>query len=546
MISRRRFLEFGLSTAPLLLGWSRDLRAGPLPGCFAQYDKPRRLDIDVHCHVFNGSDLRVKRFLSMAAYRELPKPLWPVVKALAPVLQWATWEFAPKTGEEMEHLEKFGSPGRVRERSTDTLESLVSTDAADGTRRYTEGMSKYLKTPEGRKFYEEYRRYVQGEQRAGLLEASAAQQLTAPELEQLATPELLKQRLLQEEALGVTPVFGFAHNFFQYRYINAYNLLRNFGCDHGHIQVIAPAMVDYDYGLGAQNDPPLPSPITEQLQVMERIAVLFDGRVLPYAPFDPWRVAAGDSSIIRAAQTAIESGALLGLKVYPPMGFAPFGNSGLMPAPNEWPRDTGFSQRMDDALAAVWGWASAANHMVPVLSHCGPSNYPYPDFQNMGKPMNWSVALAKFSNLRVCFGHSGGQDQLDLPQGWPDEFAKLESQYVGAYSDLSYFSWILTNKDRNKIQSGLEKVLTNHPSAAKRLMYGSDWTMLALESNAKHYEEDMELTLKDPPLAKTTDDVLSANAIDFLGLHKGDPTRTRLEGFYSKKGVTAHWLQGVT
>lgn len=543
MISRRRLLKIGLTSAPLLWGFSRELRAGQLPGCFAQYDQPRRLDIDVHCHVFNGSDLRVQRFLSMAAYRELPKPLWPVIKALAPVLQSATWEFAPKADEEIRHLEKYGSPS---ERSTATLEDLVSSDAADGAQRYSEGMSKYLKTPEGRKFYEEYRRYVQGEQQAGRLEGSAAQQLTAPELEQLATPEILKQRLLQEESFGVTPVFGFAHNFFQYRYINAYNLLRNFGCDHGHIQVIAPAMVDYDYGLGAQNDRPLPSPITAQLRVMEKIAVLFDGRVMPYAPFDPWRVAAGDSSIISAARTAIETGALLGLKVYPPMGFAAFGNATLMPTPKEWPRDAGFAQRMDDALADVWGWASAANRQVPVLSHCGQSNYPYPDFQNMGEPINWGAALAKFSKLRVCFGHFGGQERLVLPKGWPEQFAKLETQYAGAYSDLSYFSWILTTKDRKRVQAGLEKVLIDHPSAAKRLMYGSDWIMLALESNAKHYEEDMELTFNDPPLAKTTGDVLSADAIDFLGLHKGDPTRTRLEGFYSKNGVTASWLQGVT
>jgi hypothetical protein len=48
----------------------------------------------------------------------------------------------------------------------------------------------------------------------------------------------------------------------------------------------------------------------------------------------------------------------------------------------------------------------------------------------------------------------------------------------------------------------------------------------------------------DPKLFEPdiTPHVLSQNAEDFLGLHRGQKTRSRLETFYTQRGFDAKWL----
>jgi predicted TIM-barrel fold metal-dependent hydrolase len=537
MTSRRRFLKLGLGSASALLGYSRVAPAGDLPLCFSQYAESGRVDVDVHCHIFNGSDLQVAAFLSKAAVREFPWWLRPLIQAMAPMLQAATWIFAPYADAEYKHLMEFGTGPRLRAQSSGALEEVAAKDAAEGTDRYARGLAKNLKTDDGKKFYEEYRKFLAGEVQRGSLDAVAAADFIRPELEELAQPEALKRRLQQEDTLGATPIFGFMHNFFQYRYINAYHALKNYGCDHGHVQIIAPALVDYDYGLG-QSKSHLPSPLTTQMEVMERIALLFAGKVLPYAPFDPWRAAQGDTTVIDAAKAKIESGSLVGLKVYPPMGFAPLGNVDLQ-RPKHWPKDADFPMRLDRVLADTWTWA--ASKQVPVLSHSGQSNYAEEDFKNLGHPDNWATALRRFSDLRVCFGHSGGQQLLD--GGWTLGFVGLTQKYSGAYMDVSYFSNVLTKKDRPGLRSRLSALIQKYPGTLERLVYGSDWIMLALEKNSQFFYEDIVSMINDkPPFpADLLDRMMSANALNFLGLHQGSAGRTRLDTYYRNQGIPVPW-----
>lgn len=542
VIARRGFLGLGLGAACGWLCGIRPARGGQLPACLSSGGHRKRIDVDVHCHVFNGTDLQVSRFLSKVAYREFPQTLQPLVVAMGPLLEEAAWEFAPRASEEKQRLAKFGSGSDVQKSSDASFEQAAEADLLDGTQRYIEGLSKHLKTAAGQLFYDEYGKYVRALAQT-VPRATGALVRLVPRLEELATAEVLRAKLAEEKETSGPRIFSFMHNFFQYRYVNAYRALKTYGCDHGQIQVIAPAMVDYDYPLGAENHH-LPSPLPEQMEVMERVAILFQGRVLPYAPFDPWRVAAGDRSVISAARDSVDRGGLVGIKIYPPMGFAPYGNVTLATPPNQrpsaWPSDPDFPSRLDKALAELWTWCADPARQIPVLAHSSPSNYSAVEFKEIGGPARWADALQHFPGLRVCFGHSGGQELLEGP--WTRDFAQLEQKYPGAYSDGSYFSAVLNEGTRRSLATRVGRLLDEKPAADKRLMYGSDWIMLSIEGHSDLYYEKFAAALASASVpAAVVDQIFSTNAIDFLGLKRGQPTRQRLERFYATNHITPVW-----
>lgn len=543
MIARRSFLGLGLGAACGWLCGIRPARGGQLPACLSSSGRPKRLDLDVHCHVFNGTDLQVSGFLSKVASREFPNALQPLVAAMGPLLEAATWEFAPKASEEKKRLARFGGGDEVQRTPDALLEQAAEADLRDGTQRYVDGLSKYLKTAAGQLFYDEYGKYIRALAQTLPQATSALERLAVPKLEELASAELLRAKLAEDDLTSGPRIFSFMYNFFQYRYVNAYRALKTYGCDYGHIQVIAPAMVDYDYPLGAENHP-LPSPLPEQMEVMERVAMLFQGRVLPYAPFDPWRVAAGDRSVISAARASIDRGGLVGIKIYPPMGFAPYGNVALATPPNKrpaaWPSDPGFPSRLDKALAEVWTWCADPGRQIPVLAHSSPSNYSADEFKEIGGPDRWADALQHFPGLRICFGHSGGQGLLEGP--WTGAFAQLEQRYPGAYSDGSYFSDALNDATRKSLSTRIGRLLSERPAADNRLMYGSDWIMVSIEGHSDLYYEKFAAALASASVpAGVVDQIFSTNAIDFVGLKRGQPTRQRLERFYAANRLTPVW-----
>jgi hypothetical protein len=66
------------------------------------------LTIDAHCHVFNGTDLQVKEFLSRVAIKQ-KGALGVGVRAIAEVLENLAWQSAPTGSEELEHLSELSS-----------------------------------------------------------------------------------------------------------------------------------------------------------------------------------------------------------------------------------------------------------------------------------------------------------------------------------------------------------------------------------------------------------------------------------------------------
>ncbi|RME99427.1 MAG: hypothetical protein D6773_12930 [Alphaproteobacteria bacterium] len=83
---------------------------------------------------------------------------------------------------------------------------------------------------------------------------------------------------------------------------------------------------------------------------------------------------------------------------------------------------------------------------------------------------------------------------------------------------------------------------------AQRLLYGSDWSMLAKEFYYADYLPVVahmyrrKIHSVGAGARRNARAFLCGNAIRFLGLRKGERTRARLEAWYSRHGLDADLL----
>lgn len=308
------------------------------------------------------------------------------------------------------------------------------------------------------------------------------------------------------------------------------------------VSLFTPALVDYD----AWSDDRSRTPLWQQVLVQERIARLGvagrlgrpEARLHPFVAFDPRRQAeaasAGTperppppgpgSSALELVGWAIASGGFLGVKLYPPVGFAPFDNARLQP---ELP----FAPGLDRALGALYGFCEAAE--VPILTHSSASNEYGLGLRRLVEPARWAPVLERFPKLRLDFGHFGGE-----LRGWVDQAVALIDRYPNVYADLSNSALVYDDAFAGRLQATLAELLAAHPKLKRRLMYGSDWWLSALDPAAARAVDRFRSVLGPVLTADELADLMGRNALRFLGLldeqnrPRAGASAHRLRAFY--------------
>jgi predicted TIM-barrel fold metal-dependent hydrolase len=300
------------------------------------------------------------------------------------------------------------------------------------------------------------------------------------------------------------------------------------------VDIFVATMLDFDKWVYEGS----PVSLSQQADLMTLLAIASDGRVLPFIPFDPWRDVAHRGGVLAWVRAAIESGAAVGVKLYPPMGFRASHNDQSF---EDWRAGldqdhlgADFGQRVDASLDALFAW-SAANG-VPILAHTGASNYSRLSAKNDAEPTYWEEVLGKYPTLRLNLSHLGGQEAETAP--WRDEVVRL-FQRPNVYADVACF-------DPRPDASGgfwpkLKAQVDANPLIGRRLLYGSDWFLLSDCAVPASYENTMRTTVGDMLGSAVSVGVFGDNAIDYLGLRRGQPARTRLDGFYGLYQVDARW-----
>ncbi len=360
--------------------------------------------------------------------------------------------------------------------------------------------------------------------------------------------------------------FRFVLHHFNYRHVNAIDYLNTYSKGSPRkIDLVTPSLVDYDYWLAKGNA--TPSSLREQVDVMGEISILLGGRVHGFAPFCPFREmmtidATGMGDSMRLVKHAVESRGFIGVKLYPPMGFAAWGNSGR----NEWQGKRtlpsaasrpDFGVQLDASMKRLFIYC--LDNDVPIMAHTNNSNGPYPEFEALAGSHYWQLALAKFPGLRVNFGHFGDSDPEDHDGERTRKFLKLmtpgeQSNGRHAFADSGYFAGTMLNYDKmrdilNKLYASDNRIML------ERLMYGSDWSMILTERNVTSYLADFievmrRIELVEPGLGARQTTLANAffgqNAVEYLGLRRGRGNRGRLDNFYTKNNVAEpDWMKKV-
>lgn len=557
-LTRRHFLRLtaGAVGGLIALDEAQAEPASFLPNCNLPPSAPGLGPIDIHSHIFNATDLQVERFLTRAFAAEFPFLLRMTMYFLGPILQAAGWDGAPDGKRELTKLKQFENLLSARA-DIGEMQNLIERHRKEGREAFGDTFAEQLRTPFGQRFLEAYTAYRNDRLAKKASLSASEQKLQQFQVNDFRNSQRLSEYLeLEKQSTDIAQIYNFVHNFFQYRYINAVFLLENYGCGSKTSGAQGPgvfctAMVDFDYGLDAGRFPP-PTSLETQIEVAGHIAALSEGHILPFVAFDPWRhVYEGEKTLSRVVN-AVEHGGSIGIKLYPPMGFAPYGNAKLDPKP-AWPLEDFpyFGERLDRAMDALLSWC--AKEQVPVLAHANPSNAADPSFKKLGSPENWQKALSAHPKLRVCFGHVGGECLLDEAatcegaSGWPAGFLQRFAEPAGenAYGDASYFEDVIDQADRNTLVKRLRALYTaGGELARRRIMYGSDWEMLAIESGSDLYFKDFETAMQqlESDFPGVTQQFFIQNAAQYLGLGPRGASRKRIDAFLARHEIKATWL----
>jgi Predicted metal-dependent hydrolase of the TIM-barrel fold len=518
------------------------------------------LTIDTHAHFFNGRDLQVRQFLSQTNISR-DSELYSLVDGASALLQALAWRRAPDAKRERGAIIRY----------TDAMKRCGS--GAD------------IRTAAIASFQEGYaigRRELQ--KASGLIERSnsaggaallgsaspdgglgTAIRALPESFEKFESERKSSAKLLGGDKTAAGYLRFILHSF-NYRHINAISYLESYSKDSSRkIDLVVASMVDYDWWLarGAAT----PTSLAEQVDLMANISILLDGRVHGFVPFCPFREimtmksdGLGDS--MRLVRFAVETHGFIGVKLYPPMGFAAFGNSNRdvwrdKPGLPSAARDQDFGKRLDAAMARLFAWCLEQD--VPIMAHSNHSNGPNEDFKNLAGSEGWQQALQRFPGLSVSFGHFGDSDLEDHKGENTRRFLALmtsEARSAGAraFSDSGYFAGVLTNQ--LKMRDVLLDLYKAVPGVVcERLMYGSDWSMILTQKNSENYLADFAEVIERvervaPDLGarngRLADAFFGRNAAEFLGLLSGRGNRRRLEAFYGLHNIEPpDWMRKV-
>ncbi len=513
--------------------------------------------IDVHCHIFNGSDLPASRFLKIvfskqyrreAALELLDVDDPDIVDVLIQIFLWVLGKSrAPSADAEANLLAREPARRSVAE-SRKSSEASVAKAVASYYAQNLDG------APE-----------VGGEQAAqskvkrAILFAGGERD-KAPSLGPITeaqTESAARQAMASDFDIG--RYLRWFALFTRYRASLADQLVANHKADGFDSVLICPALIDYDAWLGERVRK---SPLRSQIYVMGAISARPRGpAVHGYVAFDPLRQVNFDRNVDRRenplnlVRQALKEYGFLGVKLYPPMGFRASGNQEKPAQRYPEPVDAALDGRVGEDLNIALDklYALCIELDAPVIAHAGPSNGAGPTYASRADPAYWIPVFEKYPKLHVCLAHFGGFSEQSigfpvgtpLPRGsWDWAFGDFIRRHPDSpvFADLSYFAEI-SRKSQSELSDYAQLLRTFFDECdpdCRHLMFGSDWIMLGMDSAAKDYASNVYEFFKNQ--CEFSDDKLNrlfyGNAARFLGLRPNDPTRRRLMNFYRENGLS--------
>jgi predicted TIM-barrel fold metal-dependent hydrolase len=262
-------------------------------------------------------------------------------------------------------------------------------------------------------------------------------------------------------------------------------------------------------------------------------------QVHPFVGFDPLaelraRRAGDIETPLGLVRDAVDRYGFVGVKVYPPMGWRPRGNRAR---PGLSAPDAG---HLDDIVDEFAGWCAAND--VPVTAHGADTVHAAPGYAGFGSPSDWRAVLSRNPGLRLNLGHFGGE----ADSGWPREIALATAEFPGLYADVGNHG-LHHSAHADAYFTMLADLFADAATAqlSARLMYGSDWYMVAVQPEHQEFLSEYRRRYQDRFGADHTARFLAGNALAFLGFDDpGNANNRRLRERYRRfgRGDLPEWL----
>jgi predicted TIM-barrel fold metal-dependent hydrolase len=567
--------------------------------------------VDVHTHFFNASDANVKGYYQGGIIRNhVPDALKGLANLLAPLIDDLS-ERAPTAQDEYRYLVDAATlPGGTKDGVSKiradmaTHRDEVSTHLWDALKDRKDIKAEFQRL-RGRNLSANYSLTLslQG------LSADKESELSEQALRTMVDPVRRRQRrhgldrfmLLKTQGLDAPDVgaggsaprfrqpspaeadpgglFEFIGHMLSRRSTNMldYQTYYTEDEDSPAIDGVIASMVDFDYWL----DCPTESQREDQARLHGLLSLLSGGWMLPIVPYNPWTdierpvTVNGEKSgaSFELVQKAVREYGFVGVKIYPPNGFYPYGNAdrGMQVCKaSDHPGDKSCTsqrrpddhlQALDDNLLRLFEWCSAND--VPVQAHTDESmgaDFAADDFTS---PKGWTALLDKLKASGkaasghgpiINFGHFGGdRPGKDHPTNeWPEALAKLARHPLGdrLYADIAFWDGLCgtcgttAQTDTEEAMKRLKRALYADPGMSRRIMYGTDWHMTSSLGDWPSYLNEVIANVSALGGELPLNDLFYENAVRCFGLGKNGAQRerilARLEGV---EGGVAPWLR---
>jgi hypothetical protein len=268
MLTRRQMIHGALATGATSLGGCATFVSPITAFC---PDDPRISDpnslltIDTHCHVFNGTDIPVERYITLVQGLTTP-----ILKYLGEILQEVSWETAPTGAQEISVLRQ--------------INQLLSAGCRPGefenvhvAHRNGQHRAGVIALNQALSNLESSRRPALRSTYGGNAVANAIRSLPTS---YPAYRHWLSRRSLYNAGINSTidAAVAFVVRQFQYRYVSVFDFLTQYASGSPRkIDLAVSHFLDFDWPL-ALGRRTLTS-IADQIDVMEQISILTGGRV---------------------------------------------------------------------------------------------------------------------------------------------------------------------------------------------------------------------------------------------------------------------------
>ncbi len=508
--------------------------------------------VDIHAHVFNASDLPIESFLEIVFLHLYPPQGVQqlqntkdreAVDWLIKLLLWILGaDGAPTARDEIKVLK---GTGLVRERAADL------TKAADETVVRTAEFLRKLERP-GAMFLER-----STSERGASVVRDALRRAGGVEGRPIGALDLTTSETVARNAYASHFDMGVYLRWFTLFTLYRHVLVEELTALHqrqGFSPIaLAPSIIDYSKWLGEE----VVSPLADQIEVMGLIAKRPGPAIHGLVAFDPlhdvyFRTGHDATDPLALVRTALVEHGFAGVKIYPPMGFFPDGNTNDQGYPKPVRDLIGdrIGDELNSSLDALYTLCVELD--APILAHTQHTNGAGPHYEDRADPAYWIPVFTKHPKLRVCLAHFGHFDARSHAAPVGSTFPAASWEWVignhlagnpsaPVFVDLGYFAEVLTADAarRKKLAQYVQDFVRTFDPGVQHIMFGSDWVMLGAESGHADYTKAVVRFLTDDCAldAAAVGRVMVENASRFLGVREDGPARRRLLRFYEVNGL---------